>query len=164
MKTKRFLIILAMFMIAGLSANAQSRYSGEVDFGYSLSFEKFGIEMSDRINVSTTHGVMFNERFFLGAGAGLDYAYETDVEVFMIPVYANVKGFLPISEKSSVFASADIGYTIGIENDYGNSVSCFYCCPSIGLKMNKFKIQVGYSMLVDLVTIGAMQFKVGFTF
>ena len=159
MKTKRFLIILAMFMIAGFSANAQSRYSGEVDFGYSLSLD----EVFDQVGVSTTHGISINERLFLGAGVGVNYAY--DIEQVMMPVYANLKGFLPLSEKTSFFASADVGYTIGFDNDYlGGSVSGFYCCPAVGVKLNKFKVQVGYSMLVDYITLGCMQFKVGFAF
>lgn len=161
MKTKRFLIILAMFMIAGFSANAQSRYSGEVDLGYSLSLNEI-FDLGDRVGVSTTHGILLNERLFLGAGVGVDYDY--DFEQIMMPVYANLKGFLPLSEKTSIFASADIGYTIGFDNDYGESIGCFYCCPAVGVKLNKFKVQVGYSMLVDVLTCGCMQFKVGFTF
>ena len=60
----------------------------------------------------------------------------------MVPAAAFLgflKGFLPLSEKTSIFASADVGYTIGFENDYGESISCFYCCPAVGVKLNKFK-------------------------
>lgn len=169
MKTRIYLLMLAFFMFASLSANAQARYSAEVDLGYSLTFEKYGVDLSDRINLTTTHGVMFNERLFVGAGVALDYFYSSNGDWFMMPLYGNVKGFLPLSEKTSLFASVDVGYSLYLSGEDTVGSGAFYCCPSVGLKLNSFKLQVGYDILsfsggVGSESVGAIQFKVGFMF
>lgn len=169
MKSKIYVLMLAIFMIAGISANAQSRYSADVDLGYTLTFDKEGISLSDRINFSTTHGVMFNERFFVGAGAGLDYFFDSEGEWYMMPLYANVKGFLPLSEKTSLFASVDVGYSLYLSGYYTVGSGAFYCSPAVGVKLSSFKLQVGYNILSFSDdgfsdSVGAMQFKIGYVF
>lgn len=162
MKTRIYLLMLAFFMFAGFSANAQSRYSAEVDIGYTMAVGDIDF-VGDRVNISTTHGVNINERFFIGAGAMYDYYY--DIEASMLPVYANLKAFANISQKSAGFISCDIGYSISLDGGNGG----FYCCPGAGIKLGSFKIQAGYSMLKassnnSSTTLGAVQFKVGFMF
>lgn len=160
MKVKRLLVILTVLMITAVSANAQNRYSADVDFGYTLGFEKWGLETNDRIHMTTTHGVMFDEKLFVGAGVGVEYAY--DSEFWMLPLYSNVKGFLAVSNKTSLFASVDLGYLIYL-SEYSED-DAFYFCPGVGVKVGKLKLQAGYSLLSDKITFGGMQFKVGFIF
>ncbi len=174
MKVRVFIIALLGLMIAGISVNAQTRYSAEVDLGYTLSVGSSIKNVGDRLSVSTTHGVLLNEKFLLGAGVAVDYFYQA--EEFMLPLFINVKGILPLSDKLKGFVSADVGYSFMLQGDddylvhvKDKYIGGIYLVPSVGIKYKKLKFQFGYSYLRFYEnniynSFSALQFKVGFMF
>ena len=55
------------------------------------------------------------------------------------PTFANVKGYLPFSEKKALFASTSVGYCFGLTRS-----GAFFVQPGIGTRFNKFKIELDY--------------------
>ena len=155
--------VVAFFMFGIASSYAQSvEYQGEVDLGYSFGIGDFGI---DRINLHTVQGAKIGDHFSLGAGLGVDWYYNEYGSDIMLPIYLNAKGYLPVSDKFSPFASLDLGYGVGVTTN----ASGFYWSPSIGIKYSKLKVQIGYvsQSLSDSgvsVSMSAFQFKVGLVF
>lgn len=98
--------------------------------------------MFPRIVFETVHGVRINPYLFAGVGLGINYFYK-DLYIYnywgsilegyrggiVLPVFANVKGYLPISRKVALNLSWDLGAAIGI-GGYFNEGTEFY--TSIG--------------------------------
>lgn len=182
MKKSLFLIAFACATLFSVKFYAQD-YQGEVDFGYSLGVGKLP---SDRFNVSTVHGLEIEDYLFLGVGAGLDYhfveeniyadfgdddhyygGYFEKDRMGFLPVFFNIKGYLPLDDDFMPFLSLDLGYSFCLSDD---GESGLYVTPSVGIRLfEDFKIQVGYNLQqmtergVSL-NIGAVQFKVGYLF
>lgn len=158
--------IAAVTATAATTANAQWRtdYQGEVQLGYSIG----STGSYDRVNIHTLHGVRFNDYLFAGIGAGLDIY--TGVDFFdgdpatrevqygtraqlAIPVYLNVRGFLPVATRLDIFAGVDVGYSIDISKKatLGTDMNGFLCMPQAGLayKMkdgSAFTFTFGYEL------------------
>lgn len=140
-------------------------YQGEVDLGYSIGV---GLFATNRVNLHTVHGAKINKHLSAGIGLGLDFYHEGDPLQIMMPIFLNVKGYYPINEKFSPYASLDLGYGLGV-TDGLNGLSGFYWSPAIGVKYEKFKFQIGYtsqSLSESGVSLnmGAFQFRVGLVF
>lgn len=166
MKTLKGLLV-ALFMLCTTAGYAQEaiKYQGEVDLGYSIGVGTFNI---NRANLHTIHGAKINKNFSVGLGIGLDlYHNEGDLD-FMLPIFVNAKGYLPINEKFSPYASLDLGYGIGVSESF-SGVGGFYWSPAIGIKYDKFKFQIGYvsqslSESGFSINMEAVQFKLGLAF
>lgn len=149
-------------------ANAQTRvkYHGEVDLGYSIGVGNFA---TGRVNIHTIQGVQIGKYFSTGIGLGLDYYHEFyEKGELAIPIYLNLKGYLPVSEKVAPYFSFDIGAGIGATSGI-TGMSGLYCTPAVGIKVRKFKAQLGYNIQrVSESGIGfnmnAIQIKVGLMF
>ena len=88
------------------------RYQGEVAFAYGLAVSEGTGDLFPRIVFETVHGVRINPYLFAGVGLGINYFYK-DLYIYnywgsilegyrggiVLPVFANVKGYLPISRK-----------------------------------------------------------------
>jgi hypothetical protein len=147
------------------SAKTQVAYHGEVDLGYSIGVGNFS---AGRINLHTIQGVQVGEYFSAGVGIGLDYYHDGDGGNLIMPIYLNVKGYLPVNNTVSPYLSLDLGEGICLSEDI-KGFSGLYCTPAIGVKVNKFKVQLGYNVqrLSDNgvgVNFGAIQLKVGMMF
>lgn len=164
---KKFLL-LVVFALTVCGANAQTpvKYHGEVDLGYSIGVGTFA---TDRINLHTIQGVQIGKYFSAGLGIGLDGYFIFDEGIDMsVPIYLNLKGYLPVSEKVSPFVSMDIGVGIGA-SEYMKGLSGLYCTPAVGIRAGKFKAQLGYNIqrISEMgigVNAGAVQLKVGVMF
>lgn len=149
-------------------ANAQIpvQYQGEVDVGYSIGTGTFA---SNRVNLHTVQGVKIGQYFSTGIGVGLDYYHQIyDKGELVIPIYLNLKGYLPVSEKIAPYLSFDIGAGIGATAGVSGLSGVMYT-PALGVKIGKFKVQVGYN--VQRVSesglgfnMGAVQIKAGIVF
>lgn len=166
MKAKVLLILAVLLSVFTLNSQAQSesKYLGEIDLGYSIGT---GISSVDLVSFYTTHGVKFNDYLSVGAGIGIDYYFPPDIDnIVCMPIYANIKGYLPTSSKVKPFASLDIGYGVMFDEYISGGV---YISPSVGIKVNKLKIQFGYHSQKATddgfgASAGAIQFKIGLMF
>lgn len=166
---KKLLCLMAIAVLSVCSVNAQDtpvKYQGEVDLGYSVGVGTWDFS---RLNVHTVQGVKIGKYFSTGVGVGIDYYFSNDIldaagigGQVMIPIYLNMKGYLPVSESISPYISLDLGGGIGVQD----LASGFLVTPSVGVKIGKFKVQVGYTSqsFNDGVSSGAVQFKVGMMF
>jgi hypothetical protein len=168
MKRLFLLMIAIVFIASSASAQTPIKYQGEVDLGYSVGVGAFGEE---RVNVHLLNGVKVGEYFSTGVGLGLDYYHSLDNngELF-IPIYLNLKGYLPVSDIVNPYVSCDVGVGIGATRDV-SSLSGLYLTPAIGLHIKKWDtlFQIGYNMQrVSYegvgVDVGALQFKFGLFF
>ena len=165
---KKLFIAAALAVMATSLANAQIpvQYQGEVDAGYSIGTGTFA---SNRVNLHTVQGVKIGQYFSTGIGVGLDYYHQIyDKGELVIPIYLNLKGYLPVSEKIAPYLSFDIGAGIGATAGVSGLSGVMYT-PALGVKIGKFKVQVGYN--VQRVSesglgfnMGAVQIKAGIVF
>lgn len=164
---KMFFMALAL-MCLSFAANAQNlKYQGEVSLGVSGGVGNFGI---NRIPIHTVHGVRLNPNFFVGAGIGVDIFTDNGESGTVIPIFANAKGYYPLSHKVSLLAALDLGYGVGAGNFSG--IGGFYVYPQIGCSLNvssrhALDFTVGYnsqsfSEKGVSISSGAIGFKVAF--
>lgn len=164
---KKLLLFVAFALIVcGANAQTPVKYHGEVDLGYSIGVGTFA---NDRINIHTIQGVQVGKYFSTGLGIGIDgyFIFEDGIDI-AVPIYLNLKGYLPVSEKVSPFVSMDIGVGIGA-SEYMKGMSGLYCTPAVGIKAGKFKAQLGYNIqrISEMgigVNAGAVQLKIGLMF
>ncbi len=165
MKKLFLLIVIATMSICALNAQSIVKYHGEVDFGYSLGVGTFSAGRGNIIQ--TIHGVQVGKYFSTGIGLGLDY-YHDDPGELVMPIFLNLKGYLPVSERASIYISEDIGVGVGLTRDI-KGISGLTLTPAIGIKIYEFKIQLGYNMQQFTgsgisVNMNAIQIKLGIMF
>ncbi len=144
MMKKFILLVFAVIMSVSIT-NAQTsvKYQGEVDLSYSIGVGTFS---TNRVNLHTIQGIKIGQYFSTGVGLGLDYYHEFyENGELIIPIYLNLKGYLPISEKISPYLSFDIGAGIGATLGVKKLSGVMYT-PAIGIRVGKFKAQIGYNV------------------
>ncbi len=172
MKKLFLLAVAAMMSVSIANAQVPVKYQGEVDLGYSIGVGT--IELG-RVNLHTVHGVKIGNYFSTGIGLGLDYYHDIDKYMrddwskgeLILPIYLDLTGYVPASDNVSLLASFDIGAGIGVTEGV-SGYSGLYLTLAVGVKVNKFKVQLGYTMqdsgnLFDTMA-GAIQIKVGVVF
>ena len=160
---KIFLLAVAIICATTSFAQVPVKYHGEVDLGYSIGVGTFG---TGRVNVHTIQGVQISKYFSTGVGVGIDYYHESSNIV--LPIYLNLKGYLPVTEKVSPYLSFDIGAGICLSEGV-SGLSGLYCTPAIGVKAGIFKAQVGYNIQRISesglgINMNAVQIKLGVMF
>ena len=128
-------IVLVIAMLFAISMSAQVKYHPELNIGAGYFF---GGET--RVHVSTIQGIKIGDYFSVGAGLGLQLDEALDPNNgfnLSCPTFANVKGYLPFSEKKALFASTSVGYC------YGPS-GTFLVQLGIGARFGKFKLELDY--------------------
>lgn len=177
MKKLTILLTLAILTMVG-TVNAQNlkiKYQGDVQVGYSIGI---GLLPMDRINIHMINGIRINKYLSTGLGLGVDYynikdADYSDSELIM-PIFLNTKGYLPVSNKTSLFLSLDLGFSVGLTEGV-SEMNAFMMTPAIGASFkiggNKaMSISLGYnyqnlSSIEELgLNINAITIKAGFTF
>ncbi|GGK11621.1 MULTISPECIES: hypothetical protein [Parabacteroides] len=176
---KKNFILLFICSFLSLGAQGQSyKYQGEVLGGYSAGIGTFSL---DRVNLHTVHGVRFNQYLFAGVGLGVDYfynfdAYLSDIDTkgeLTMPIFFDIKGYLPVSPKVSIFASFDIGAGIGLTEGVSGSKGLMFT-PAIGTSLkvsskNAVTLSAGYNYQAWSesglkVNTDAISLKLGFQF
>lgn len=163
MKNLLLLFIAAALFIGTAEAKIPVKYMGEVDAVLSVGVGNFA---TPRVGVHTIHGVRLGQYFSTGIGIGADF-YTMDSEVVM-PLYLNLKGHLPTKRKATPFMSLDLGTGLGVSSSVAG-FSGLYCTPAVGVKVRKFKVQLGYNIqqITDSgfgFSMGAVQLKLGCIF
>ena len=166
---KRFTILVAILsLFAGVAgAKGLVSYQGEIDLGYSFGYED---SVPESVNIHTIQGIKVGKYFSTGIGSGLDFYYNyDDTSEAMVPLYLNVKGYLPFGDNVSGFISCDAGWALGV-TDSIKKVNGITITPSIGIVWGVVKVQVGYYMQsldcldLKLARMNALQAKIGIMF
>lgn len=163
MKKLLFSALVVLLTIGTANAQTPVKYHGEVDLGYSVGVGTFA---TGRVNLHTIQGVQIGKYFSTGIGVGLDFYHEESE--LMIPVYLNLKGYLPVNSRISPYFSFDIGAGVGA-SEGASGLSGVTYTPAVGIRVGHFKVQLGYNAQClsesgVSVTMGALQIKAGVTF
>ncbi len=122
------------------------RYQGEFNLGY---------ETARGFLMETIHGARFNKYLF--AGIGLGYHYMDEIEKTIedeggeerdwierdfgrVPVFVNLKGYLPISDGFMPFLNLSLGGGIDTKDDNNG----FYSDLGVGFKSRLFNFGLGW--------------------
>lgn len=164
MKKIFLLVVFTLIGISSTMAHNPIKYQGEVDLGYSVGV---GTLATGRVNIHTIQGVKIANIFSAGVGVGVDVYHEDGTDI-LIPIYLNLKGYLPTQSKVSPYLSFDIGAGIGV-SEYVSGLSGLMITPALGVKIGMFKAQIGYnaqkiSESGFSLNFNAIQFKVGVVF
>lgn len=180
---KKNLLIVVFFVTLLTNATAQTqkrkaKYQGEVFAGYAIGI---GALSYDRIHLHTIHGVRFNDYFSFGLGLGVDYFYKYDVYVdpdltaseLTMPIYLNTRGYLPVSEKTSLFLNLDFGVGLGLTAGV-SGLKGVYFQPAVGAsfrvsRKNALNLSFGYNYQAwsesgFKVNMDAISLRIGFQF
>ncbi len=116
------------------------RYQGELNVGYETPMAIF---------LETIHGVRANKYFFVGAGIGAHVLTDDidlekgdnyiDYEGGFIPLFINLKGYYPVSDKFAPYINLSLGCDFAIDEESPG----FYCDFGLGFKYRKFNFGLG---------------------
>src|SRR5574344_487298 len=91
-----------------------------------------------RLELLTSFGSRVNDIFYVGAGVGVNYY--TDADIFTIPLYADLKAYIPVNSLISPYIDLKSGYAIGT-GDYKGGL---YIDFTAGIEISGFIIGIGY--------------------
>lgn len=167
---KRIISLLALTLtlfVSTSSAKGLVAYQGEIDFGYALGVGK---ESSGRASLHTIQGISIGKYLSTGFGTGFDYHHNfDDSSEMVVPMYLNIKGYLPTGKSICPYLSCDVGASIGVTDTLDNDCG-LYIAPAVGFVWKILKVQVGYNLQnlnnIDLgkLSMNSVQLKVGFVF
>ena len=162
MKTLKNLTIAAAILLATLTAGAQTKaklpsyrskgYAGSVSFT-----DQYLVWLG----IDTSHGYMFNEHHYLGAGAGFFLAPIDDVPPTLVHVFGEYKAYF-LKKKSTPTAGIRTGICTTVTKHSGYVFSqAWELEPNIGwdwgLKNGKgLNLSIGATMMVANRNIVAM--------
>ena len=160
---KLFLLLAAVCVASFAMAQSPVKYQGEVDLGCSLGV---GVLSSGRVNVHTIQGIKVGDYFSTGVGFGADY-YISGQDM-TIPLFLNLKGYIPTKSKVTPYASLDLGTGIGVAGVFKKETGLMMT-PAVGVKIGMFKVQAGYNLqqlTESAVSLNfhALQIKAGVVF
>jgi len=151
---------------------------GEINAGIAIGKISQKEDKSDKSlyapSVSLNYGAKLNDYFYLGAGVGFryltgkpldnDYA-KVSLSAAMIPLFAAVRAFYPMSDDLAPYAMLDLGYSICVSSNadvefnydpyYNRSINesgdpklkgGLLFKVGAGIAINKFTIGLGYEM------------------
>lgn len=157
------------------------RYQGEVAFGYGLGVGALSdYRNTDRIVFETVHGVRICPYAFAGIGLGYNLFYGLKgKEMYSeeeggyrqytsggaMPLFANTKGYFPLSKKLSVYLSLDLGVGIPVSGSLKEGNTQFYTAVGPGVTFGK-KLRGDFGIRFQHMGEGAnaILFRVGFGF
>lgn len=139
------------------SSSGDVTFRGEVNAGMMIGKTKYDDEKLDGTMIAPvftgTFGVKLNDYLFFGAGVGFKYmTLDDDVKFnsFMMPLFAEIKAFIPVSDVFMPFVMADFGYGVRLSGeleDYGSKRDtkggmCYKF--GAGVTISDFIIALGY--------------------
>ncbi|MCI9244495.1 MAG: hypothetical protein HFJ82_03180 [Alistipes sp.] len=163
---KKFLLLVVAVGSFAWSASAQ-RYQGDVNIGYGLGIGGYAV---NRFHVETVHGARINPYLFAGAGIGLSYF---DNGRAVIPIFADIRGYLLKNTLATPYIFADLGYGFGDEQGFyaaGGLGVDFKLMSKVGLYLNLgyqsqgLKDNIQSNGLYGPSNMGALLVRVGFRF
>ena len=130
------------------------RYRGFVDLGYTVGVG--AVSNSDRVELTTTHGVQILPELFVGAGVGINFYHSSDGAI-AIPFFVDVRSDI-LRSNITPYVDLKLGYSVG-------NVDGLYITPSVGCKINRFDFSLGYvAQRYVGFNVGGLSLKVGVHF
>lgn len=175
MKRILFLAVVSAMSVVTAMAQTSVKYHGEINAGYSIGVGSYPV---NRVSLYTIQGIKVGDYFSTGLGLGLDwykglYAEywekqgKADMGELAMPIYLNMKGYLPVNKKVAPYLTFDIGYGIGLTEGL-DGFGGLYITPGVGIKVGHFKAEVGFNVqrIVDVVNVNANALKlaIGYVF
>lgn len=166
---KKILFVM-VFAFVATSAMAQRliSYHGEVNIGGSFGV---GDNAVSSVNFYTIQGVNITDYASLGVGFGLDLhndfrslkdmglgfpGKETDL---LFPLFANVKGYLPLARNMKAFLSVDFGGKFGL-TELAKGYNPIFVTPAVGFMFSNFMLQVGYQYETEVGVLGGWPIEI----
>ena len=170
MKKLLLFVVGAVLTISAVSAQ-NVKYQGEVNVGYSIGV---GTAPVNRANLNTIQGVKVGDYFSIGAGLGLDWwkglyadywqgQGKADRGELSVPIFLNVKGYLPVNERVAPYLSFDVGYNAGLTEGL-EGFGGLLLTPAAGVMIGHFKVEAGITIQKvadNLLNINANAIKLG---
>lgn len=116
------------------SSSSDVTFRGEFNVGMTIGQTKFDGEKIDGTMVTPvltgTFGVKLNDYLFFGAGTGFKYITQDGnegdgydkmnytINSLMLPVFVEVKAFIPVSYAAALFLMADFGYGMRLDGEF----------------------------------------------
>lgn len=186
-KIGKFVAAVLMITCGALSANAQyyqlanqatsmlqtalqggMNYRGFVDASYITGL---GNKKANFFEISTTQGFKYNDWFFMGLGAGIDFFHTTTNDnpykpasqeftqnAAMVPLYSDFRFNIGNQNTASAYFDVRLGAAFYISSDYIlvgdgyiNTSESFYLRPSLGVRIPisasnpKYAVNIGVS-------------------
>ncbi len=137
-----------------LKEEVKVKYRGFVDLGYTVGVG--AVSNSDRIELTTTHGVQILPELFVGAGAGISYYHFNDGAI-ALPFFVDVRSDI-LRSNITPYVDLKIGYAFG-------NLNGLYVTPSVGCKVNCMDFSLGYVVQRYVgFNVGGLSLKVGVHF
>lgn len=112
---KKYYLLLALLLACGTASAQKTHYQGEVVINYGLGVGDIRLS---REGVFLINGFRFNPYFSAGVGIGLDYLYAGKEESYLsLPLFADLKFYVPLSPKVDLLAWFDGGYSFGLKGE-----------------------------------------------
>lgn len=109
---------------------------GIIEAGYTAGNNNCG-----RFEFTPALGYRINSYLFLGAGAGLNYYTTSDV--LMLPMYGDIRGFLPLESSIHPYLDIKPGYSFHLSKN--TTTNGFYINFTAGIEISHFTVGIGYA-------------------
>lgn len=113
MKKILALVVLSVMSFHAFSQDKLVKYQGEVVFGYGFGIGDMKV---NKANLQIINGIRIGKYVAVGAGVGLDCCGKS---CWGFSAFGDLKGYLPVSQKASLFVAADVGGGWGYANSLG---------------------------------------------
>ncbi|MBR2128838.1 MAG: hypothetical protein IJ940_08250 [Bacteroidales bacterium] len=161
--------------------NIQIWYQGEYNLGFATGNKVEMIGMTNKTNfmrpfLETVQGVRITQYAFAGVGLGFQYAFgrlspedgegSDNWNTLLMPVYLNLKGYIPVTEDLSPFLSLSFGVPAvlanGLIEDEGRLAGRYYGEYGVGVKYKKYHCSLGFQNVnMELVSSDADDIEFG---
>lgn len=151
-KTMKRSLLLIAFVCVAFVASAQSPTSGYrsyVDLGHSFATKgdtRYYDSSESHIDISTSHGYSHKGLFYVGGGVGLTSMYSWGFEILALPIFADVRGFLPTNGVVKPYVGLRAGVSCGLTLVIGGATmgTGFYLNPSLGVEIDRVDLSLSY--------------------
>lgn len=185
-KLGKFAALAVMLICGALTSNAQyyqlasqatsmlqtalqggMNYRGTIDASY---INGLGSKKADFFEISTTQGFKYNEWFFMGLGAGIDFFHTTTNDnpykpasqeftqnAAMVPLYSDFRFNFGNQNATNAYFDVRIGAAFYISGDYIlvgdgyiNTSESFYLRPTLGVRIPVSKSNPKYAVNIGV--------------
>lgn len=170
---KLLLLLVAVISFNMVSAQStNSGYKGTIEAGYSFGVGKV-TEREDKVNLSTSHGYVFNDKVFVGAGVGV-YSLPNRSDYFF-PLFVDAR--VNVLDYSDIMPFVGIKTGYSIYSGYFNKImdGGFYIAPQLGVSFRspysdisfnvsaEFNVQ-HFKFMEEMYSVQGLALKLGLEF